>query len=873
MRIHRISSGIAVILVIAALAGGSLASAIAIPHQPTNPGAIGNSDTLKPPISPREVAVTLGDDGSAVPRTIPEGSPGPDVVSVKGGWDGLDYSSSCNADCLPADPSVATGNGYVFEVANSVERIWITNGTLVHNASLDSLFGTSGDALAAPQVVYDPSTLRWFISVEDVTRSQIFFAGSLTSDPTATYDVQHVNPPGGDIPTQPVLAIDAVDLVLTTNLYHNGVFEGAQIWAANKSQILADAGVATWSDTPNLSNQSVVPADPMGLSRTMYLVTDGTQGGDLNLFNLSGAPPGAVTLSPDVVFQSVTNSPPPANQSGTLNRIDVGPDQLQSAGWSSGTLWAASTVACTPMGDTGPRACLHLWKITTATNTLVQSFNWSSGPGTYDFYPAVAVDALGNLAIVFEESSTTMYPSVEATGQSVADQPDSLEPSHTIRSGSGPDNVTGQCPDEVCPFGNYSDIAAAPQSTGTYWLVGEYSGSNYLTDFWHTWVNEVSVSETYRVNISEVNLAHGTSWSITLDGSTITTTSPTIFLNESNGEYTFTVRTPIAGSTGVQFAASPSAGSYSVASAPRNVTINFTEQYSLTTSVSPSNAGTISPTSGWYNASGSLSLNALASPDHEFAEWNGSGSGAYNGTANPAPVVMNGPLFEQANFSTVETYPVVFSESGLPVTTYWSVLLNGVANGSTGNSITFNEPNGSYSFSVTSPVDSSPGTRSVANLTNVSLAISGSGYGQSVPFLTQFELTTSASPSDEGTANPASGWFAAGSNVELSATADSGFQFVSWQGEGQGNYTGAENPADLTLRGPANERANFTATPGTASTPTSSAVPWWVYLVALLAIAAVVALAIIAFRRREPPPLVAAPVIPWQEDESTHEHR
>jgi len=52
--------------------------------------------------------------------------------------------------------------------------------------------------------------------------------------------------------------------------------------------------------------------------------------------------------------------------------------------------------------------------------------------------------------------------------------------------------------------------------------------------------------------------------------------------------------------------------------------------------------------------------------------------------------------------TTIPLYAIAFTESGLPSGASWSVRLNGTANSSMSNVITFNEPNGTYSYSVTS---------------------------------------------------------------------------------------------------------------------------------------------------------------------------
>jgi len=50
----------------------------------------------------------------------------------------------------------------------------------------------------------------------------------------------------------------------------------------------------------------------------------------------------------------------------------------------------------------------------------------------------------------------------------------------------------------------------------------------------------------------------------------------------------------------------------------------------------------------------------------------------------------------------IKKYSVTFTESGLPSGTSWSVTLNGNTESSTTNTISFSEPNGTYSYVVAS---------------------------------------------------------------------------------------------------------------------------------------------------------------------------
>ena len=76
----------------------------------------------------------------------------------------------------------------------------------------------------------------------------------------------------------------------------------------------------------------------------------------------------------------------------------------------------------------------------------------------------------------------------------------------------------------------------------------------------------------------------------------------------------------------------------------------------LTMLVSPSNSGTTTPTTGWQNASATLTISASANTGYAFSSWSGTGSGSYSGTNNPATngVTMNAAITETATFTQDE---------------------------------------------------------------------------------------------------------------------------------------------------------------------------------------------------------------------------
>ncbi|MDE1852665.1 MAG: hypothetical protein KGI38_02825 [Thaumarchaeota archaeon] len=80
------------------------------------------------------------------------------------------------------------------------------------------------------------------------------------------------------------------------------------------------------------------------------------------------------------------------------------------------------------------------------------------------------------------------------------------------------------------------------------------------------------------------------------------------------------------------------------------VSETYDHQYYLTVSVTPSQGGSQSLTSGWQDAGMTVSLSATASRGWQFESWSGTGSGAYSGSSADTTFSMNGPVSEVADF-------------------------------------------------------------------------------------------------------------------------------------------------------------------------------------------------------------------------------
>jgi hypothetical protein len=74
-------------------------------------------------------------------------------------------------------------------------------------------------------------------------------------------------------------------------------------------------------------------------------------------------------------------------------------------------------------------------------------------------------------------------------------------------------------------------------------------------------------------------------------------------------------------------------------------------------------------------------------------------------------------------------------------------------------------------------------------------------------FKTEYFLTMTDGTG--GRVSPVTGWRNRGAAVSINATAANGYSFSNWTGTGTGSYSGANNPASITMGRPITETASF----------------------------------------------------------------
>ena len=255
-------------------------------------------------------------------------------------------------------------------------------------------------------------------------------------------------------------------------------------------------------------------------------------------------------------------------------------------------------------------------------------------------------------------------------------------------------------------------------------------------------------------------------------------------------------------------------------SVPTTYTANFsqgTTSYELTAAANPANGGTVSPASGSYPSGTVVNLSATANSGYVFTSWTGNVASANSAATT---VTMNAAESVTANFSAASTVHVTVGTS--PAGLSFSVDGTHYASAQT---LTWTIGS-SHTIATTSPQTSSGTETSFASWSDGgaishSVTAPSSATTYKASFNTSYQLTTAANPTIGGTVSPASGtYYASGTVVNLSATANSGYTFTNWTG----NVASANSAATtVAMSAPQVVVANFASSsaPTLIFTPSS----------------------------------------------------
>ena len=353
-----------------------------------------------------------------------------------------------------------------------------TNGAELINMHLGSFLpGSNGD----PRVLYDQHSGRWIVLVTDFD-TKIFLAVSLTSDATGSwFKTDFVVTQGSDagtFPDYPTLGVDASGIYTAAYMVGNGTMS---IFAIDKAPLVAPSpSLGTVTAFRLLPWEGAIqPVQTYGTPPGEYLVS--TQSStQIRLRRLDG-PMTSPTLN-ELGAASIPSygEPPDAPVQGSSTPLDTVGSRLMNAVYRDGSVYTAHCIA----GGAG--AMSRWYQISTASVTLTQSGDVSD-PLLYYFFPSIAVNAAGDLALGISGSYVGQYAAAYYTGRLASDPPGEMADPALLRQGDASHNIIDSYGRNR--FGDYSLTTLDPTDEMTIWTIQEYV---HATNTWGTWVAELS---------------------------------------------------------------------------------------------------------------------------------------------------------------------------------------------------------------------------------------------------------------------------------------------------------------------------------------------------------------------------------------------
>jgi YVTN family beta-propeller protein len=367
------------------------------------------------------------------------------------------------------------------------------------------------------------------------------------------------------------------------------------------------------------------------------------------------------------------------------------------------------------------------------TSSEMEVNNISLVPGSSSNYPySMALSPNGTLAyITFSTENITKIYNL-STGVSVGELQNEKDPKYIAMDPNGSDIFVTTGSGNVSEINSSSGIIVrnftglnnpqgiAISSNGTYGYI--------LSQIEYT-ISRFIITQAYTVSFSEKGLPEGVEWFVNLsNGYSYNSTGSTISFTTTNNNYTYSI-----GISSPDYRPVHRYGNFIVNNSPLLFSVQFT---GVNFTITFKETGLPSGTAWYVNITGMPSSGPITSSSYSISLMNSSYTftvSTENKTFSPtytSSFTVNGaPVSITVTFSKV-LYKVTFTETGLPAGSTWSVVLNGATNTTTSSTISFMEPNGTYSYSV-----STTNPAYGPSVSSSSITVSGSAKTVSLSFV------------------------------------------------------------------------------------------------------------------------------------------
>lgn len=414
-------------------------------------------------------------------------------------FDGVPFPG-VNCNCSPPDTNGEVGATQYVQIVNEGYQVFnkTTGASQLGPAAITSLWSGFGGVCQSngagdPVVLYDQLANRWVITQFAGTSvpTDECIAVSTTSDATGTY-FRYAFHLGTNFFDYPKLGVWPDAYYMSMNVFNTSgtVFLGPQPFAFNRSMMLAGQPLTTFL-TPNLlspSYNTLIPGDldgsiqpPSGAANPFM----GASGSTWPFFryHVDFVTPGNSTfnlianITPSGYTEPTVNVP----QSGTSTRLDNLGDRPMFRLAYRRFLDGHEALVGNRSVSSGGVIGIRWWELNNATSgtpTFVQQSTYQPDT-TYRWMGSVAMDTMGDMALGFSASSSSLFPQIRYAGRLSTDPLNQMAQGEaTLIAGGGSQTGSNR-------WGDYSDMTVDPVDDCTFWFTSEYyqatAGVNWKT--------------------------------------------------------------------------------------------------------------------------------------------------------------------------------------------------------------------------------------------------------------------------------------------------------------------------------------------------------------------------------------------------------
>ena len=567
---------------------------------------------------------------------------------------------------------------------------WVNTSFAVFNKSTGALISgpTAGNTLWSgfgggcqdnndgdPIVLYDKLANRWVFSQFSVSTTPYLqcIAVSTSSDATGTYNRYSFQYNNFD--DYPKMGVWPDGYYETFNMFNGNNFVGSDACAYDRAAMLNGTAAKQVCFQQNSSVGGLLPSDLDGTTAPPagspnYMLFYGKN--NLNLFKFhadfatsTNSTFTGPTVIPVAAFLPLCNNNTGTcvPQPGTTSQLDSLDDRLmyRLAYRNLGThesLVVNHSVATSSSGG------VRWYEIQNPSGSPVLAQQGTFAPDSnYRWMGSIAMDQVGDIAVGYSISSSSVFPSVAFTGRVPTDPAGTMQAETRVVSGSG--SQTSQTR-TLTRWGDYSAMQVDPVDDCTFWYTQEYIKTNGVFN-WNTRIASFKFPNC-STNTFLLNVTLAGNGTVTSSPAGISCPSITCSANFASGTTVTLTATAAAGATfaGWSGAACSGTGTCSVnMTAAQSVTATFnlvTFPLSVTSAGSGSGSITSNPSgincptttcSASFTSGTTVTLTATPAAGSTFAGWSGAacpGTGACSLSMTANQLVT--ATFQVANIST-----------------------------------------------------------------------------------------------------------------------------------------------------------------------------------------------------------------------------